>query len=603
MKGLLALLASTPERGRLILLCLFGGLAAVVGFIAVPVPIASGLILHFGYYYIMAVFAGFCFYLFLYARGCRETLVGWVTRPGLTGLFLVAVVALVYWSDPFKHKILFDEYVLQGTAFHMHATKEIAAIVRGYDINGTWVPMDTFLDKRPYFFTFLVSLMHDLTGYRIANMFIVNALLTPVFVGVMFWFATRLAGRAAAAFALLLLCSMPLFGQNATSAGMELHNLTMIVVVMALAAAYLEAPGEDRLSLLVLGTVLLSQSRYESVIFVAPAAMVIVAGWMRAGRVILSWPAVIAPVLLIPYAWHNRVLSASPLLWQLNAGQTSRFSLSYLANNLRGARAFFFNTGPSIANSWYLSILGLVSFAACAYWGVRSLKTRLRKGGEPLKPALIVTFLFGLGIAGNLGMLMFYYWSRLDDIIASRFALPMCLLMALAAAIFVSRLQALRVPALRAAVIGLALWFLGWGLQAFSEKQYTNKNLVMQEIAWEHDFLLTRPGRVLFVSNMSTIPFVLWRIPCVLTAVASTRGPQLRYHMRAGTFSEVLVAQDLKPSTPDGDMGIDPKDVLPDSFKLKTLKIQRFGSRWTRISQLVDVDIPDPAPKEGSAKS
>jgi hypothetical protein len=40
---------------------------------------------------------------------------------------------------------------------------------------------------------------------------------------------------------------------------------------------------------------------------------------------------------------------------------------------------------------------------------------------------------FGAGIVGNLVLIMFYYWSRLDDTIASRFALPMCLLLALAA--------------------------------------------------------------------------------------------------------------------------------------------------------------------------
>lgn len=602
MKALIALLATTPERGRLLLLCLSGALAAFVGFVLVPTPLAAGLILHLGYYYIFAVFAAFCIYLYRQGSENQETLRDWFSRPGLTGLFLLGVVGLVYWSDPFKHKILFDEYVLQGTAYHMHATKEIGAIVRAYDINGTWVPMDTFLDKRPYFFAFLVSLLHDLTGYRIANMFIVNALLVPVFVGVMLWLAHRLAGRAVAFFAVVLLCSMPLFGQNATSAGMELHNLTMLAVVMALAVVYLEKPSEDRLSLLVLGAILLSQSRYESVIFVVPAAIVIVIGWLREGRVILSWPAVVAPLLLIPYAWHNRVLSASPLLWQLNPGQTSRFSLSYLSNNLQGARSFFFNTGPSIANSWYLSVLGILGIAAGVYWVVRALARR-QAGTNRFEPAMIVVILFGVGIAGNLTMLMFYYWSRLDDVIASRFALPMCFLMALAAAVLVARLQSLRIPALRAAVIGLAVWFLGWGLQAFSEKQYTNKNLVMQEIAWEHEFLLTRPGRVLFVSNMSTIPFVLWRIPSVLNAVAGTRALQLKYHLHAGTFSEVLVAQDLKPTTPEGDMGIDPKDVLPSCFKLKTLKIQRFGTRWTRISQLVDVDIPDLPPKAAQAKS
>ena len=129
-------------------------------------------------------------------------------------------------------------------------------------------------------------------------------------------------------FAVALMATLPLLGQNATGAGMELHNLTMIALVAALAVLYLRAPDDARLVALVLGAVLLSQSRYESVIFVLPTLVVIVLGWLRAGRVLLPWPVVLAPLLLVPYAWHNRVLSATPLHWQLQAGQPSRFSVA-----------------------------------------------------------------------------------------------------------------------------------------------------------------------------------------------------------------------------------------------------------------------------------
>ena len=33
----------------------------------------------------------------------------------------------------------------------------------------------------------------------------------------------------------------------------------------------------------------------------------------------------------------------------------------------------------------------------------------------------------------------------------------------------------------------------------------------MQEVEWEHEQLARRPGSLLFISNKSTIPFVLWR--------------------------------------------------------------------------------------------
>ena len=253
MKALVAALKESSERTRLLLLGLSGATAAVVGFRWVPVATAKNLIQYGGYYYILAVFLGACYYGIRIAAARRESWLPRLRRPGVAGAAIVLATLFLFWSDTFKHKILFDEYVLQGTAYHMHATKEIGAVVRAYDINGSWLVIDTFLDKRPYFFAFLVSLLHDLTGYRVANIFVVNALLTPVLLGLVYWLARELTGLKPALFSLALLATLPLLGQNVSCAGMELHNLTMIAAVMVFAVLYLRSPSPDRLSLLMFG--------------------------------------------------------------------------------------------------------------------------------------------------------------------------------------------------------------------------------------------------------------------------------------------------------------------------------------------------------------
>src|ERR1019366_1179143 len=98
------------------------------------------------------------------------------------------------------------------------------------DFNGTWLPIDTFLDKRPYFFTFILSLVHDLTGYRMANVFFLNGALTAAFLSLAYWFCRELTSRAGGLLVVVLLVTMPLFGQNAACAGMEMHNLVMLVL-------------------------------------------------------------------------------------------------------------------------------------------------------------------------------------------------------------------------------------------------------------------------------------------------------------------------------------------------------------------------------------
>lgn len=590
IRSLLHLFRSAAEPRRLQLFGLTALLAVVAAFVSVPARQAAGLIREWGYYHMLGLFGLFAVYAWRLAASRPAVWRSWLGRPGWPGAVILAATAFAVWGDPFKHKILFDEFVLQGTALQMHATKEVATVIRAYDLAGSWTPIDSFLDKRPYFFAFLVSLIHDLSGYRIANMFLLNLALTPVLLALVYWVGREFTGRRAPALlAVGLLATMPLLGQNSTGAGMELHNLVMIALVVALGVLWLRAPDQDRLSLFVLAAVLLAYCRYESVLFILPAAAIVVAGWLRAGRLIWSWPAIVAPLLLVPRVWHQRFFDASPVLWQLHEGETSRFDVQYLAGNLEGARKFFFNFGPGLPNSAFLSLLGLAGLV----WALVAIGRWARAAGRPeIPPATFVLGAVGLAVAANLGLLMFYYWSRLDDVIASRFALPACLMLAWVAAGFVAWLEARRIRALTFSVLGLTVWVLGWGVPAAARRLYTNQNLVMQEVEWEHDELLRRPGTRLFISNKSTLPFVLWRIPTLISGVARQRGAQIAFHLQAGTFDEVIVAQALRPTSPQGDLGVDPDDVMPESYHLEPIAQKRFGGRIARLSRLVSIDLP-----------
>jgi Dolichyl-phosphate-mannose-protein mannosyltransferase len=598
MRTLLLLLRNSPERPRLLLLGLVGVLALGLGFVAFTPSQVKPWIVFGAYYYILGLFTLLVYYLGKIFRGRWSAISARLRHPGWVGIALLAATGFTLSADPFGHKILFDEYVLQATAQHMHSTKEFGAVVRAYDIAGTWVTIDAFVDKRPYFFVFLVSLLHDLTGFRLANIFLVNVALTPLFFVLLYWFAQELTGRGPALLAAALLATLPLLAQNSTGAGMELHNVTMILVECALATLYLREPDADRLSALVLGAVLLAESRYESVIFVVPVAVLVLVGWKNAGRILLPWPVMISPLLLVPYAWHNRVLSATPVMWQLKAGQTSRFSLGYLRENLKGAWVFFFNVTPTLANSFYLTLLGAIALLWALWYGWRWVRSTER---VPFTPAVAVLLAFGLTIAGNLTLLMFYYWSRLDEVIASRFALPMCVVFALLAAVFLGGLGKWRGAALRIASFGLLGWLFVGTLPAIAKRPYTEENLVMREVAWEHDVLVQHSGPILFLTNKSTIPFVLWRIPTILTSVGATRGAQIAYHMHEGTFKEVIVAQAMRPTSIEGDRGVDPEDELPASFHLETIVEKRFGGRWARLSRVIAIDpgkdLPEATPK------
>ena len=579
---------------RVVALLIAAAAAFVLGFVAIPPPVAEKLIINGGYYFMLGLFGAFVFYAWRVAApqvpAWRQQLrASWPVVLALLGATLFAV-----WSDSFQHKILFDEYVLQGTAWHMHATKEIGTPMRAYDIGGTWLAIDTFLDKRPYFFTFLVSLLHDFTGYRVQNTFVLNvalAFLTLAFVYGIVRAMTRRVGPSLLAVALL--ATLPLFGQNAPGASMELHNLAMIAVVMACAILYLRAPDADRASLLVLGAALLAQCRYESVLFVVPVAIVLVLGWVRAGRTLLPWPVIVAPLLLVPYALQDRFVSSKPILWQLREGETSRFALHYLPANLEGAWNFFFSTLPSQPSSLWLTLLGIVGITGAL---VRLVQHARAQNRAPWPAAQVVLGLFALVVAANLALLMFYYWSRLDEPITARFALPFYFVLALLAGWVVHRFEGHRLPLLRLAVAGLGLWLLGCGAQAYARRMYTGENLVMHEVNWELDQFTSRPGPLLVITGKATMPYLLHRIPAVNTAAVRARGPELAWHMQQGTFHEVFITQVLRPTSARGEFIVEPDDEMPASFQLEPVATKRFGGRWIRLSRVVKIEA-EPRPK------
>jgi hypothetical protein len=582
------------RRGALFVLC--GAAAVIIGYVAVPTVTAGHMIIDWGYYYILTVFSMFVYYSCRLARSRPQVWRGWLRRPGIAGATIAAGTLFAVWSDAFKHKILYDEFVIQGTAYEMHVTKHVSTILRAYNLGGTWLSIDTYLDKRPFFFPFLVSLVHDFTGYRIANMFAVNVVCAAIFLALLFWLTREIAGKRPALLAVAAMATVPLFGQNATGAGMDLHNLTMIVLVACLGLLYLRAPDGDRLSLFVLGAVLLTESRYESVIFIAPTAFVVVAGWRRAGRAILPWPAVIAPLLLIPFVWHHRVFDATPAFWQLKEGQTRAFGLEFVPGNFRGDVDFLFNTGPGLANSLFLTVAGLAGLAYLLWRIGAWLWARPR---APLPAPAVVGLAFAFGVAGHFVVLLFYWWAKFDDLLASRFSLPMYLAFAVMLAFLVEGLARRRHPGLRIAWAGLGLWFLTIGMPAFNLRFYTNNNLGMKELEWEKSVVESRPGPILFVSNKSTIPFILWHTEVLLNNIAALKGDDISYHLSQETFKEVLVTQAIRPFKDDGRMGVDPDDVLPPSFHLQMIAEKRFGGRLDRISRIVSID---PQPKEPAGK-
>ncbi len=578
-----------PAPVRLSLrLALFGcsALAAVLlGFVFPSVDAARNFI-RFGCYYVVLV--TFVLWLVTLGRAARaQAGQPWLPRREAlaAGAAIALLTAMALVHETFRSKVLYDEYVLQSTAYNLHFFRDYSAIVRGYDIGGVFLSIDSYVDKRPIFFPFLLSLVHDIAGYRPANAFVLNSGLFVLTLGLAYAIGRQLNGWRGGLLAVALLGSLPLFTQNATGTGMELLNLCMLLAVLLQAAAWLRQPDERRLSALVLGAVLLVQSRYESAIYVASVAGVIAWGWWRARRLILSWPVILAPLLLVPVALQQKVVANSPLMWELRGNQTTRFSLDYLAGNLKAAWAFLGADGLGLANSQMITALGFAALLVVA--GLVVARCGQWRNWGPWPVSLLC---FGGGIIAITTLMMFYYWAEFTDPIAARFALPLHVLLILCivvAAAWADR----RVPA-SVVVLGAAAVFI-LAVSAPKQSYHFYSHMGNDELAWEQRVVAAQPpGTRLILSNKSTLPWMITRTPAILIERARAVADRLAEHLHMPDFNQILVTQSMRPTSADGQYELVPEEALPPWFHLELLAERRFGTKLARISRVVAIDLP-----------
>lgn len=576
---------------RLLLFAVIAPGAVWFGFLYHSADGARALLQRFGYFTMLATFVWWLLSLWRIARGeptLRQSVSRSVFRRHRPAWLLIAGLTAMAWlTVPYSYKVLYDELVLQSTALNLHFFRELGTLVRGYEIDGVFQSLNTYLDKRPFFYPFLVSLVHDLTGYRILNGFVLNTVLMPLILGLVYVIARHLSGARAALVALACFGASPLLAQNANGTGMEMLNLVMLLATIGLAIFYLEKPEAPRLSALVLTCVLLAQTRYESSLYVVCVGLVILEGWRRTRRVILSPAGLCGPLLLVPCALHNTYLSGTPLLWELRDDVESRFGSQYVMDNLGHAIGYFFSISSQVLNVWWLAVVGVFATGCLivSLWGSRH-------GWRTVKPAVLVLLVASTGVIANLGLLMFYFWGQLDDPIVARLSLPFYLMLAFAVAWMAGRCRVEWQPQVCAwLVAGALLSYVAFGMKATAYNGRINQ--LATEIAWEEEWVARRPPMPrLMITNKTGLNWMVSRISSITTGLVRTKAEKVKFHMDAGTFREVLVSQYYRPTGAGGGFVIDPRDELPTAFVLEPLTERQVGGKLLRISRVVEIRLP-----------
>lgn len=571
---------------RLLTLALLNGLLALVlGFFAIPGQQALWLIKHLGYWVMLGTA---CLFAWLLIGVIRRT-----ERLGLRNWtdWKSAAVVPAGWlvlslHEPFGFKVIMDEIMLLGTSMSMHFDKLVQVPYRGHDIQGAFIIVEGLIDKRPLFFPFLLSCLHDVLGYRPENAFWLNAALALMLLAMVYLLGRRLAGTAAGVAGVLLLAGLPLLAQNANGGGFELLNLVMIALTLWLGLRFAETRETPELSALCVSGVLLAQTRYESALFILPVALLIIWVWWRERRLILSWTLAFTPLLLLPVPLLQKIFQLQQEAWQMfsKPGVEEPFSLEYVWINLAHAWGYFFDTTGGQPNSLLLSILGLFAVGFLLLLLARMLP-RLRTA----PPAGVVAMFFCLGLFVLFALLMGYFWGKFDDPVITRLSLPLHLLFVIALWLVVPELPK---PGRVWWGLNLAALLQLWGLSipSMSSHAYTMNYVHGREIEWRREFIREHPARDYLVIDANSIAWITHLVSSTPPLQAKLRKNSIIYHRRNHSFSEIYVFQrfDLDPET--GRMKIvDDYDLGPD-YQLETVTERRLHPyTLSRISRVVAI--------------
>jgi hypothetical protein len=540
------------------------------------------LILNFGYWLIAGTTA--LYGLFLWKR---LGTVDWskecwkIHRIGLASIGVCALFLQVH--EQRGYKVLFDEFAIEGVARNMHFDHEASYSTSAHYFNGHLFMFDSSVDKRPFFFAFLLSLVHDLTGYREANAFYLNAALATILLALIYLLGFRLGGVRAGCLGVFLFTGLPLLAQNATGGGFELLNLVMICALLLTAADYLKSPETEGLDLLVLTAVLLSQARYESILYTLVVPAVMLCKWLRTRHAGLTWFSAVSPSLMFPPLLVNKVFLDQPAFFQTKPGGDA-FSLVNLPDNLAHAVYYLFDPNLNSTNSLLLSSAGIIALVFLIVLLVRNFAR-----GSNLRTNDVVLALVLLIVLANTALTQCYFWGYWDDPMVSRFSLPFQLMMALAILRVLQEFW-IRRPIPRQVLFVAGAWIVFMAAPSAARRYSSDSNVTCREYAWFHDYLATKsPTETLSVAASSLGP-LLQNYPAIPFIRAQIYKWQLKACLEGQFYREILVLQRFKIDEKTGKLVETGSSHLGDGFVLQTLAETHFRPNVvSRISRLIDV--------------
>lgn len=343
----------------------------------------------------------------------------------------IGFTLLLFKACPPDYRVLSDETNLLSVSRSMLRNRTIHNTTMANYYLDFFKELRQVLDKRPLLFPFLMSVIHGVIGYSWKNMFVLNGMISAVFLSLVFYVSAVGRSLRAGWFAVSLIAIQPLYVLCASSGGFELLAAVAQFGLFWMFYQYMQRPTSNSLTLLWMCAVLFVNSRYEA--------------------------GVIAIVLLFGLAWHWRdtlkfaldrwwlysttLLFSSPIVWQVmlkgsdqESGDKKPWSVAYVWEHFLdwiqanfGFDAYY----PFATPVSYLALIALL------WWLKESVFTSKMRYAD--KYRLVALFILAAALVVQFLAFLSYHAGSAVQPYAVRYFLPTCLAMSLGLGAFLLR--------------------------------------------------------------------------------------------------------------------------------------------------------------------
>jgi hypothetical protein len=541
-----------------------------------------------GYYFCALVSLLLLFFLFRSFSCHLRSRAFWI-KFCLTLSALLPLSLFLHLHEPHRFKVLNDEYTLSSVAKQMHFERRTGLPVLSFTLGQQHAHLAHFVDKRSQLFPFLVSITHDLIGFRPGNVFLVNGLFSLGLLFLIYLCVRRITqSRLLASWACLFASSIPLLAQVATSGGYDLAYTFFICLLLYASLYFVEKPSEQRMDLLIICGVVLAYVRYESILYLIPVVLLVLYWWWEGRSIRLTLFASLSPLLAcFPVLLYlNMVSNEQYWATDMRENGESFFGFEHIVTNLQVALGYFFTPSLATTSSVLCSLLGIVGLV---FLFVIFFARGWRKEAKVERAVGLVLATVGLCFL----LIMSHFWGQLNDHQAVRFGLPMYVCSVFAIVLLLQELPLQKW--LPGALYFQIIYLFIFTTPSAAAHKTTNEMVSSYFQEWAIDTVGAESDRQILLVSQSSMGAHLFDQSVIVLSLVNENPEMLLHYAKRYQYEEVWVAECMAYSVEDDTWSVVPSlgqaaDWLPmEPVKTKLLNANIRG-RLSRVL-LEDIDL------------